>query len=133
MNNNEKITSTPLPLFDSSILRLVKSIRAGRRLRQEFIDPDLLGEPAWDMLLYLYEQELRQRRVAITRLSEAAGIPQTTVIRWLATMETKGLIRRAADPLDGRRVFVGLTPHSMCILESLFAELEKRLTVQPGD
>src|SRR6478752_9623819 len=37
-----------------------------RRQRAKFIDADLLGEPAWDMLLDLFVQNARRQRVSVT-------------------------------------------------------------------
>jgi hypothetical protein len=80
-----------------------------RRLRDQFFDPALFADPAWDMLLDLAAAALERRRVAVSSLCIAAAVPATTALRWIAQMTEQGLLARYPDPDDGRRVFIRLT------------------------
>jgi DNA-binding MarR family transcriptional regulator len=104
-----------------SAKRVLAAIRA-RRLRAQYFAEELFADPAWDMMLHLFHAELLFRPVTVTRLSLASAVPNTTAIRWINTLVDKGLMIRRADPLDGRRVFVELTPGASNALRSYFAE-----------
>lgn len=103
--------------------RVSKVIRA-RRLRNRFFDETLFADPAWDMMLDLLQAEIRQHRVPVSSLCIAAAVPATTALRWLKTLVSQGLFVRRADPHDGRRVFVELSPDTSTSLRRYFAEVE---------
>lgn len=87
----------------------LRLILKARRNRAQFFEAELFADPAWDILLELYAAELGQRRMSITSLCIGAAVPATTALRWLRTLEKKGLLVCKADPCDGRRVFVRLS------------------------
>lgn len=90
----------------STFARWVINARAQRR---KIFDSELFADPAWDMLLELYALECEGRRISVSKLSLAAGVPCTTTLRWLDKLESESLVVRVADPLDGRRMWVGLS------------------------
>lgn len=96
-------------LMDAGAVRAI--IRA-RRLRDQFFGPDLFADPAWDILLDLYAARLEKQRVAVSSLCIAAAVPATTALRWIKTLTDMGLLVRAADPQDGRRVYIELAPQA---------------------
>lgn len=98
----------------------VKSVLALRRKRERFFEPTLFADPAWDILLELYAADLGQRRMSVSSLCIGAAVPSTTALRWITALEKKGMIRRTADPLDGRRVFVALTPDALSAMDGFF-------------
>lgn len=121
-----------LSLFSDSA-GLVSYIREARMLRHRFFDLELFGEPGWDILLDLYNAELAQQRLQISAVGVGSGVAPTTTIRWLTTLESKGLVRREPDPLDGRRVFAYLTPEAVRGMDAMFAALsDKMAALQPG-
>lgn len=69
----------------------------------------LFGEPGWDILLDLFIAAQRGDRLQVSSVCLDAGVPSTTMLRWLARLESEGLICRRADDRDGRRRFVDLT------------------------
>jgi DNA-binding MarR family transcriptional regulator len=81
-----------------------------RRKREQYFDAELFGEPAWDILLDLFAAEQEGRNVGVSSLCLAAAVPPTTALRWIKSMTTRGLLVRQADPKDGRRIFVALSP-----------------------
>ena len=99
----------------------IRSILKARRNRTEFFPADLFADPAWDMLLELYAAKLGQRRLSVSRLCTCAGVPQTTALRWLATLEQKGLAMRSPDPFDGRRFFIELSGQGTAAMDAYFS------------
>jgi hypothetical protein len=53
--------------------------------------------------------ELEQRPVAVSSVCVAANVPNSTALRWVGDLVNMGILRRWADPNDGRRNFLGLT------------------------
>lgn len=107
----------------------VSAVIRARRLRAQYFDDQLFADPVWDMLLDLFEAELAQRRVSVSSLCIAAAVPATTALRWLKTMAEKGLVVRRADPVDGRRVYVELSPETSRDLQSYFAKVADTPTI----
>ena len=103
----------------------VRSIIRARRLRSRFFSEELFADPAWDMLLDLLQAEIAQLRVPVSSLCIAAAVPATTALRWIKTMTEQGLFVRRADPHDGRRVFVELSPAASQAMRRYFAEVGK--------
>jgi DNA-binding MarR family transcriptional regulator len=103
--------------------KLVNAIIRARRLRSQFFADGLFADPAWDILLDLFQAELLIQRVAVSTLGLAAGVPATTALRWITTLVDRGLIVRRPDPLDGRRVFIELAPETSSALRRYFAEI----------
>lgn len=87
----------------------VRAILKGRRQRDWFFEDGLFADPAWDILLELYEAELGGYRMSVSSLCIGAAVPATTALRWIKHLGQKELVSRALDPADGRRVFVSLS------------------------
>ena len=105
------------------------SVIRARRLRSRFFEEELFADPAWDMLLDLRQAEIAQLRVPVSSLCIAAAVPATTALRWLKTMTDKGIFLRRADPHDGRRVFVELSPAASQAMRRYFAEVGRTAVV----
>lgn len=101
----------------------VRSMIRARRLRSRYFAEELFADPAWDILLELFEAELTHRRVSVSSACAAAAVPPTTALRWITSMVKRGLLIRHADPLDGRRVFVGLATDASRAMTRYFAEI----------
>ena len=121
----DDFSATPRPIeTDAPVTaKAVRAVIAERRLRDRFLDSDLFGEPAWDMLLDLYAARLEHQRVSVSSLCIAAAVPSTTALRWLRTLTESGLVVRRADPHDKRRVFIELGEPAARGLTGYFAEL----------
>ena len=102
---------------------VVRAVIRARRLRARFFAEELFADPAWDMLLDLLQAELAQHRVPVSSLCIAAAVPATTALRWIKSMTDAGLFLRRADPHDGRRVFVELSPGASEGMRRYFGEL----------
>ena len=82
---------------------------AARAIRDRYLPADLLGEPGWDMLLYLYASHAQGKRVCVSSCCYASGVPATTALRWLDNLEACGMIKRHYDKVDTRRRIVELS------------------------
>ncbi|MEG3180868.1 MarR family transcriptional regulator [Sphingomonas sp. LT1P40] len=71
--------------------------------------PGLFTEPAWDILLSLAAMNPAKPDVQISAISYDAEVPPTTALRYLAMLETAGLVERSVHPADRRVVLVRLT------------------------
>ncbi len=107
----------------------VRSVIRARRLRSRFFEEELFADPAWDMLLDLLQAEIAQLRVPVSSLCIAAAVPATTALRWLKTMTDMGIFLRRADPHDGRRVFVELSPAASQGMRRYVAEVGRAAVI----
>lgn len=80
-----------------------------RDQRRQFIGSELLGEPAWDMLLDLFMQYAGGAKVSTTSLCIASRVPGSTALRYISLLEQAGLVARSQSDFDRRVTFVGLT------------------------
>lgn len=102
---------------------LVRQMIANRQARSRFFDPELFGDPAWDMLLDLTAAHGEGARVSVTSLCIAAGVPATTALRWLTQMVESGIFVRVPDPADRRRAFIALSDKALDAMSGYFASL----------
>lgn len=103
--------------------RLVRRIIRQRQNRSRYFDSQLFADPAWDMLLDLSAARAEHRRVSVTSLCIASGVPPTTALRWIGQMVEQGLFARAGDQVDRRRAFIELTDRSADAMARYFAEM----------
>ena len=91
-----------------------------RRAREALFNRDLFGEPAWDLLLYLFAAQLRGDLVLTSSLVRAAAVPPTTALRWIAQLERADLIERCTVKRDGRLRVQRLTRPAFARIEEYF-------------
>ncbi|PNU05927.1 MarR family transcriptional regulator [Novosphingobium guangzhouense] len=103
--------------------RLVRRIIRQRQLRARFVDKDFFADPAWDMLLDLTASRLEGKRVSVTSLCIAAGVPPTTALRWIGQMVEAGFFVRLNDGTDKRRAFIDLSDKAVDAMSRYFAEI----------
>jgi DNA-binding MarR family transcriptional regulator len=107
---------------NAELLAIRKGLQA-RQQRGRFFNPRLFADPAWDMLLELYAASLTERRLTVSRLAERSGVPLTTALRWISTLEKEQLIDREDDRFDKRRMFLSLTDKGRSAMGAYFEEL----------
>lgn len=107
------------PLPDA---RLIRGLIRQRQIRARFFDGELFSDPAWDMLLDLTAARIEQKRVSVTSLCIASGVPPTTALRWIGQMVDAGLFFRVCDDSDRRRAFIELTDKAIDAMARYFAE-----------
>jgi DNA-binding MarR family transcriptional regulator len=121
--NERRLLRTPRPPLPDP--RLVRLIIRQRQLRNQFVDPELFADPAWDILLDLTAARAEHQRVSVTSLCIASGVPPTTALRWISQMVEAGLLERIEDETDRRRAFIQLSDKAADAMARYFAELGK--------
>ena len=118
-----KFSPEPAMLFadDMPEAAEIRTMLRLRRLRDNFFDPVLFADPAWDMLLDLMAAKLEGDQVAVSSLCIAAAVPPTTALRWIKAMTDHKLFERHADPTDGRRIFIRLSDGATIGMARYFA------------
>jgi hypothetical protein len=80
-----------------------------RERRRKFVPADILGEPAWDMLLDLFMQFAGRAKVSTSSLCIASQVPTSTALRHIANLEAADLVTRQESEDDKRVNFVELS------------------------
>ena len=106
----------------------LKDLKAMRRLRSQYFPSDLFSDPCWEMLLDLYDAVLASAEVTVTSLGAASGVPATTALRRMDTLQGHGLIVRIEDKDDKRRTIIKLTDGGLTAVEQFFETYLARST-----
>jgi DNA-binding MarR family transcriptional regulator len=120
----------------ASAARRARAEVHNRAVRARFFDQRLFCDPAWDMLLELFQQQSAERPIRVRSLCAASGVPATTALRWIRVLEEAGLAERVRDPSDRRQIFVHLTADGHARIASYLAALrphEAPAPDEPGD
>ncbi|WP_199797827.1 MarR family winged helix-turn-helix transcriptional regulator [Porphyrobacter sp. HT-58-2] len=118
-------TRQRLPRSSASHLALARRAYALRRKRAAiFGNPDLFGEPAWDILLDLFIAHAEGKPVSVSSACIGSAAPATTGLRWLGVLADEGLVVREGDASDQRRVLVRLTATGLSAMERFFDEVQ---------
>lgn len=80
-----------------------------RRNREQNFPEILFGEPAWDMMLDLFINRLKGKRISVTSLCIASCVPSTTALRWLSILEHSNVVAKEPSKLDKRTTYLELT------------------------
>jgi hypothetical protein len=97
----------------TNLTATIDAIIAARNRRRTLFPELEFGEPMWDMLLDLALAALRGKRISVSSLCIAAGVPATTALRRIEYLAKGGLIYRSRDDTDGRRVLVSLSDEAL--------------------
>ena len=116
----ERPVPTPQHVARNPLAAVVEDEYLARRSRDSAFGHELFGEPAWDMLLYLYAAHLRGDFVTTSSLARASAVPPTTALRWMAQLEQARLVERSALKRDGRVRVLKLTRRALKLLEQHF-------------
>jgi len=101
----------------ASILRL-------RRARQKLLGADLFGDVAWDLLLELFAAHLAGRKIRLSEID--AGAPRSTLARWAAVLEERGVISCRLDHLGCEDLQLELTREGAAKMDELFRTLHRQ-------
>ncbi len=119
--NTESPSHMRPPRSTRGALALARKTYALRRKRAAiFGNPDLFGEPAWDILLDLFIAEGEGKSVSVSSACIGSAAPATTGLRWLGVLADEGLVVRENDTDDHRRVMVRLTATGHAAMERFF-------------
>lgn len=105
------------------LLAKARLVLSSRRAREDYFKRDLFGEPAWEILLALYVTEDAGARFTVSKLAECIGVPLSTAVRWVKTLEESALVRRLDHPTDRRIVFVQLLDKGRIALDAYLSAL----------
>nr|WP_255631081.1 MarR family transcriptional regulator [Novosphingobium sp. FKTRR1] len=110
--------------IEAGALQTAKAIYAIRRRRDSAAGfRGLFGEPAWDILLELYIAQKSRTELQVSSVCIEAGVPSTTILRWIARLERDGLVYREADRGDARRRYVRLTSEGHALMVRLLGAI----------
>lgn len=127
--SDPSVSSTPpVAEIPSEFLRLAVAMQQQREDRPRFFHPDLLGEPAWDMLLALYVARGRGYSLKISDACFEARVPPTTALRWLDHLDRMELIQRRKNRFDGRSSFVELSDMAVNAMNDYLATASRSLS-----
>lgn len=102
-----------------TLVQLAKRLYAVRRARAQQLPIDIFADPAWDILLDLFVSEGTGRRLSVSDVCFGADLSPATALRYVAVLESEGLVRRRADPGDARRTNLSLTPDGLARMTTL--------------
>ena len=105
-------TAAPAEPSESDLHGLCMKIIKSQQSRTKFLDPSLINETDWGILLDLAVAELRGERVTTSGAYAAAQVPLSTAVRHVKQLIDAGLVRRVGDPKDKRRTFLELQPQA---------------------
>lgn len=96
---SSKTESTQVFLHDitSNLLVFTEALLAAREHRLSHRDGNLFGEPAWDMLLFLFRAFKLGRVVTADQVCRSSGAFPSTTRRWLAVLIDHGLVESCND------------------------------------
>lgn len=95
----------------------------GRETRAQFMPEGWFSDPAWDILLRLYEAHLDGVEHTVGDLGSFASTSPATTNRWLDVLFSRGWIQRRRCDRDQRRVFVSLTETGTETMNAYFDHL----------
>jgi DNA-binding MarR family transcriptional regulator len=93
-----------------------------RRVRSMLFGQNLFSDPAWDILLMLYQAELEGRFLTLEQLSETLRLSLNIVLGLVGVMERRGLlVEHRSSPNSRRRSAQRLSPLAMDAMASWFS------------
>ena len=123
----------PAAFLDPVVLqRHAEALLKARRVRETGFPAELFADPAWDMLLDLFVQRCRGRRVSVTSLCIASQVAPTTALRWIKLLEEHRLVQREVDATDARRNFISLSPRCEVAMTRVLIEMGRHLRLTPA-
>ena len=110
------------PLAVAKLALLIQR-RKGAIFPDQPVPGESFGEVAWDMLLHLFVAQAENKRVNVSSLCIASGIPAATALRHVRHLVDHGLIDREADADDHRRVYLQLPDKTRTAIASILTGL----------
>ena len=82
-----------------------------RRVRSTLFGHDLFADPAWDILLLLYQAELDGGALTLEQMSETLRLSLSNVVGQVGILERRGLVmEHRSSPNSRRRCAMRLAP-----------------------
>lgn len=108
-----------------SLNKLARDVFNVSHERNEALADQCCPDPQWNMLLDLVVAKTESRRVDVTGLCIASGVPATTALRHIERMHQTGLVKRQICAGDKRRNWIEITPRAMDATEGLLRKMYK--------
>jgi DNA-binding MarR family transcriptional regulator len=99
-----------------ALLDRAQSIVRVRAARERMLGRAAIGEPAFDLLLWLYLRT-GQKEASLTSLARAADIPYSSAMRWARYLADRGYVERTESRSDRRSTSVELTPAGRAMMD----------------
>lgn len=80
----------------------LKQIYAAQRIRRKTFDTPLIGDPAWEILLYVFIATSESRAVTVGEACQIESASQATAQRYVNYMVDRGLLQRSPNASDKR-------------------------------
>lgn len=94
-----------------------------RRIRRSHFGTAEISGPVWDMMLDLMLAGAHGRELSASDLATGAGVPLSSGLRMIASLERRGLVHRSIDERDRRRTIVRLTDSGTERMASYFEKI----------
>ncbi|MBV2150926.1 ArsR family transcriptional regulator [Sphingobium sp. AS12] len=93
-----------------------------RRARATLLGQNLFSDPAWDMLLLLYQAGLEGRALTLEQLSEKSRLSMSVIVGQVGVLERRGLLdEHQTSPNSRRRRAICLSPLAVDAMSSWFS------------
>lgn len=93
-----------------------------RRVRATLLGQNLFSDPAWDILLLLYQAELAEQALTLEQLSETSRLSMSVTVGQVGIMERRGLVEEyQTSPNSRRRRSIRLSRLAVDSLSSWFS------------
>jgi hypothetical protein len=99
-----RIERNALNLCRVAIIELSKA-----KQKENHLGPEFAGQPAWNMLLELFQQFAGGAKVSTKSLQLVSGCPETTALRLITRLEDAGFLERTTSVSDRRVTLVSLS------------------------
>lgn len=110
-----------MPGERSNYLLKVRAVLQERIARAHVFGVNYVDDPAWAIMLDLFEAHLTQKTRSVKSVAIASGVPVTTAFRHLAQLEVEGLLEKRSDLCGKNRILVEMTS---CGLSKMFNYLQ---------
>jgi DNA-binding MarR family transcriptional regulator len=94
-----------------------------RRIRRSHFGTAEISGAVWDMLLDLMLARANGRDLSASDLATGAGVPLSSGLRMIASLEQRGLVLRSVDERDRRRTIVRLSDSGTERMASYFEKI----------
>lgn len=110
------------------VARFVENACHARQCRNSCFgaDADLFGEPAWDILLELYRARVNHSQISVGTACLVSYAPSSTALRYVASLQERGLARREPHPSDRRSAVLRITEKGSAVIEEWYRQLNAR-------
>jgi Mn-dependent DtxR family transcriptional regulator len=68
-----------------------------RKLRQEIFNPELFGEPAWDIMLILFSDTDHSGQISVQEIALELNLTEQFISRWIFVLAKNDLVVLCGD------------------------------------